>query len=87
MRSEKISKDNLKQMKMREKQPNIYGTQQKVVIKGKFIILQAYLKKIKSQINLISPLEQEKKNTKFKLRTKDILKIRAEINKIESKKK
>ena len=35
-----------KQMKMNTKQPPKYGTQRKAVLRGKFIAIQAYLKKI-----------------------------------------
>ena len=62
----------------------------KAVLKGKFIALLAYLRKQeKAQVNnLTSHLKELEKEyqTKPKLnRRKEIIKIRAEINKIESK--
>ena len=62
----------------------------KAVLKGKFIAVQAYLKKQeKSQIKKLTlnlkELEKEEQ-TKPKDRRKEIIKIRAEINKIETKK-
>ena len=61
------------------------------VLRRKFIALQAYLKKQeKSQINNLTlhPKElEEEEQTKPKVsRRKEIIKIRAEINKIETKK-
>ena len=62
----------------------------KAVLRGKFIAIQAYLKKQeKSQINNLTLhlKELEKKQTKPKVsRRKEIIKIRAEINEIETKK-
>ena len=62
----------------------------KAVLRGKFIAIQAYLKKQeKSQINNLTlhlkQLEKEQKNPKTS-RTKEIIKIRSEINEIETKK-
>ena len=63
----------------------------KAVLRGKFIAIQAYLKKQEtSQINNVTlhlkELEKEEQ-TKPKLsRRKEIIKIRAEINEIETKK-
>ena len=63
----------------------------KAVLRGKFIAIQAYLKKQeKSQINNLTlhlkKLEKQEQ-TKPKLsRRKEIIKIRAEINEIETKK-
>ena len=63
----------------------------KAVLRGKFIAIQSYLKKQeKSQINNITlylkGLEKEEQ-TKHKVSTKkEIIKIRAEINEIETKK-
>ena len=57
----------------------------KAVLRGKFIAIQAYLKKQeKSQINNLTLRikELEKEQTKPKVcRRKEIIKIRAEINK------
>ena len=63
----------------------------KVVLRGKFIAIQAYLKKKKSQINnltlYLKQLEKEEmKNPRVSGR-KEILKIRAEINAKETNKK
>ena len=62
----------------------------KAVLRGKFIAIQAYLKKQeKSQINNLTLhlKELEKEQTKPKVsRIKKIIKIRAEINEIETKK-
>ena len=62
----------------------------KAVLRGKFIAIQAYLKKLeKSQVNnLTLHLKKlEKEQTKRKVsRRKEIIKIKEEINKIETKK-
>ena len=63
----------------------------KAVLRGKLIAIQSYLKKQeKSQIkNLTLPLKEieKEKQTKPKVsRRKEIIKIRAEINEIETKK-
>ena len=62
----------------------------KAVLRGKFIAIQAYLKKQeKSQINNLTLYvkELEKEQTKSKVsRWKEIINIRAEINEIETKK-
>ena len=59
----------------------------KAVLRGKFIAIQAYLKKQeKSQINNLKELEKEE-HTKPKVsRRKEIIKIRAEISEIKTKK-
>ena len=63
----------------------------KAVLRGKFIAIQAYLKKQeKSQINnlilhLKEPEKEEQTKTKVS-RRKEIIKITAEINEIETKK-
>ena len=60
----------------------------KAVLRGKFIAIQSYLKKQQnSQINnLTVHLKQLDKEGKKNSRRKEIIKIRAEINKIETKK-
>ena len=69
---------------------NLWDTA-KAVTKGKLIALQSYLRKQeRSQINNLNlHLRQlEKEQTKPKVsRRKEIIKIRAEINEIEMKKK
>ena len=76
-------------MKMKTRQPKTYGTL-KAVLRGGFIIIQAYLKKQeKSQINNltlhIQQLEKEEMKNSRVSRRKEILKIRAEINAKETK--
>ena len=66
--------------------PNLWDTV-KAVLRGRFIKIQAYLKKqAKSQINnLTLHLKQlEMKNPRFSIR-KEILKIRADINAKETR--
>ena len=63
----------------------------KAVLRGKFIAIQAYLKKQeKSQINNLTlhlkQLEKEEQNPHKVSRRKEIIKIRTEINEIETKK-
>ena len=68
---------------------NLWDTA-KVFLRGKFIAIQAYLKKQEeSQINNLTLhlKEVEKEQTKPKVsRRKEIIKTRAEINEIETKK-
>ena len=69
---------------------NLWDTA-KAVLRGKFIAIQAYLKKQeKSQINNqmlhLKELEKEEKTKPKVSRRKEIIKIRAEINEIETKK-
>ena len=63
----------------------------KAVLRGKFIAIQAFLKKEeKSQINILThhlnELEKEEQTKPKVSRRKEIIKIREEINKIEIKK-
>ena len=63
----------------------------KAVLRGKFIAIQSYLKKQeKYQINNITlhlkELEKEEQTKSKVSRRKEIIKIRAEINEIETKK-
>ena len=63
----------------------------KVVLRGKFIVIQAFLKKeersqIDSLILHLNELEKEQKRTKDS-RRKEIIKIKEQINKIETQKK
>ena len=63
----------------------------KAVLRGKFIAIQSYLKKQKkSQINDLTlhlkQLEKEEQRKPKVSRRKEIIKIRAEINEIETKK-
>ena len=63
----------------------------KAVLRGKFIAIQSYLKKQeKSQINNLTlhlkELEKEEQIKPKVSRRKEIIKIRAEINEIETKK-
>jgi hypothetical protein len=76
-------------MKMKTQPTGTYGTQLRWVLRGKFIAISAYIKKTeRSQINdLMTHLKflekQEQANPKTNRR--EIIKIRAEINKIETK--
>ena len=68
---------------------NLWDTA-KAVLRGKFIAIQAYLKKIETfQINKLTlPLQElgEQQQTKPRAsRRKEIIKIRAELNDIETK--
>ena len=90
MRSRKKSKHTFKQIKMTTQQPPNLWEAVKAVIRGKFIILQAYLKKWeKAQINNLSShlkeLEKEQWTKPIVSRRKEIIKIRAEIKEIKSK--
>ena len=63
----------------------------KAVLRGKYIAIQAYLKKQeKSQINnltlYLKELEKEEQTQPKVSRRKEIIKIRAEINELETKK-
>ena len=63
----------------------------KAFLRGKFIALQAYLKKQeKSQVNNLTlhlkELEKEEQTKPKVSRRKEIIKIRAEVNEIETKK-
>ena len=69
---------------------NLWDTA-KAVLRGKFRAIKAYLKKQeKSQINNLTlhlkELEKEEQTKPKVSRRKEIIKIRAEINKIETKK-
>ena len=62
----------------------------KAVLRGKFIAIQAYLKKQeKSQVNNLTlhlkELEKEEQTKPKVSRRKEIIKVRAEINEIETK--
>ena len=62
----------------------------KAVLRGKFIVLQAYLKRIQtSQINKLTihlqELEEQQQRQPRASRRKEITKIRAELNDIETK--
>ncbi|KAL6092803.1 hypothetical protein STEG23_011480, partial [Scotinomys teguina] len=70
--------------------PNILDTM-KAVLRGKFIALNAHMKKVeKSHINDLTAhlkaLEQEEAKSPRRNRCHEIIKLRAEINKIETKK-
>ena len=76
-------------MKMKTQQPKTYGTL-KAVLRGRFIALQAYLKKQeKSQLNNLTLhlkwLEKEETENPRVTRRQEILKIKAEINAKETK--
>ena len=76
-------------MKMQTQQSKTYETV-KAVLRGRFIAIQAYLKKQeKSQINNLTlqlkQLEKEEMKNPRVSRRKEILKIRVEINAKETK--
>ena len=62
----------------------------KAVLRGRFIAIQAYLKKQRNQINNLTlhlkKLEKEEMKNPMVSRRKEIIKIRAEINEKEPKK-
>ena len=68
--------------------PNLWDTA-KAVLRGRFIAIQPYLKKQKSQINNLTlhlkQLEKEEMKNPRVTRRKEITKIRAEINAKETK--
>ena len=77
-------------MKMKTQQPKTRGDTVKAVLRGRFIAIQAYLKKKeKSQINNLTlhlkTLEKEEMKNPRVSRRKEILKIRAEMNAKETK--
>ena len=75
---------------MNSQQPKTYGTQTaKAVLRGKFIAIQAYLKKIETfQTNNLTlrlqELEEQQRQPRAS-RRKEITKIRAELNDTETK--
>jgi len=88
-----------KQKKPREKKNTLvtnesknvtyYGMQQKVVLRGKFLEILAYLKK-QENLNLtfhLKELEKEEQMTPNVIRKKEIAKIRVEVNEIMTKMK
>ena len=90
MRSRKELKDTFRQMEMKAQKQNVWDTV-KAILRRKFIALQAYFKKQeKSQINDLTShlkkLEKEQQINHKVSKRKKIIKIRAEISKIESKK-
>ena len=75
---------------MNSQQPKTYGTQQKAVLRGKFRAILAYLKKIETfqTKNLTLSLQEQEEQQQRQPRTsrrKEITKIRAELNDIETK--
>jgi hypothetical protein len=68
---------------------NVWDTE-KAVLRGKFIAMSAYIKRTESsQINnlmLHLKLREKQEQAKLKTSRREIIKIRAEINEIETKK-
>ena len=65
-------------------------TQMKAVLKGKFIVLRTFIKKLvricTNNLTVhLKALGQKKKTTPKKSRQQEIIKLRVEINKIETK--
>ena len=80
-------------MKITTQHTQTYGTQMKAVLRGKFIALNAYTihKKLKKShtgelTQHQKALEQKEANSPRRTRWQEIIKLRAEINKIETKK-
>ena len=78
-------------MTTKTRRPKSYGTAAKAVLRGKFITIQSHLRKQeKSQLNNLTlhlkQLEKEEQRKPKVRRRKEIIKIRAEINEIETKK-
>ena len=70
--------------------PNLWDTM-KAVLKGKFIALCAYLKKVEKShtsdlIAHLQAVEQKEADSPRRTRQQEIIKLRTEINKIETKK-
>ena len=92
--TEEIKEENKKYLETNDKEnttiQNLWDAA-KAALRGKFIAIQAYLKKQeKSQINNLTlhlkELEKEEQTKPKVSRRKEIIKIRAEINEIETKK-
>ena len=77
-------------MTMETRRPKTYGMQHKSVLRGKFIAIQAYIKKQETSwtnnvtLHLKQLEKEEQKNPKAS-RRKEIIKIRSEINEKEMK--
>ena len=90
-KSKRKSENTSGQMKIKAQLSKIYRTHSKEVLRGKFIVIQAHLRKQeKSQINNLTyhlkELEKEEQTKPKVSRRKEIIKIRMEINKRETKK-
>ena len=91
-KSKRKSENTSGQMKIKAQLSKIYRTHSKEVLRGKFIVIQAHLRKQeKSQINNLTyhlkELEKEEQTKPKVSRRKEIIKIRAETNKIEIRKR
>ena len=76
-------------MKMNSQQPNLWDTA-KAILRGTFIVIQAYLKRIETfQTNNLTlhlqELEEQQQRKPRASTRKEITKIRAELNDIETK--
>ena len=90
MRFGKKSKSFWKQIKMNSQQSKNLGDTAKAVLTGKFIAIQAYLKNIETvQTNNLTlrlqELEEQQQRRPTASRRKEITKIPAELNDIETK--
>jgi hypothetical protein len=77
-------------MKMRAEHTQTYGNTMKAVLRGNHIVLSASKKKMErtytsNLIEHLKALEQKEANTPKKSRWQEIIKLRAEINKVETK--
>ena len=89
MRLGKKSKSFWEQTKMNSQQSKNLWDTAKAVLRGKFIALQAYIKEIETfQTNNLTlslqDLEEQQQRQHRPSRRKEIIKITAEINEIES---
>jgi hypothetical protein len=74
-------------MKMKPQSTRTYGNTEKAVLKGKFITMNAYIKNTeRSQINYLMLHHKQEQNKPKTSRKREIIKIRARINELETKK-
>ena len=71
--------------------PNLWDSTLKTVLRGKFVVLSAHMRKpanshIRELTTQLKALEQKEANSPWKSRNQKIIRLRAEINKVETKK-